>query len=67
MGLKPENNIIKEIAEYFGVDFLGMTGTDESMTIILKDKEIIISDFKTKSVDKIIKEIIEVISNEKNN
>lgn len=57
MGLIPENNIIKEIAKYFGDDLLGMTGTDESMTIALKNKEITINNIKIKSIDEIIQEI----------
>lgn len=65
MGLIAENNVVKEIAEYFGDEFLGMTGTDDSMTIALRDKEIIIKDLKKKSVDQIIKEIVEVKNNEK--
>lgn len=67
MGLKPENDIIKEIAEYFSGDFLGMTGTDESMTIALKDKKITINNIKNKSSKEIIEEIVEVKTNEKNN
>ena len=65
MGLIAENNIIKEIAEYFGDEFLGMTGNDDSMIIALKNKEITIKDFKTKTIGEIIKEIMEVKNNEK--
>lgn len=57
MGLTIENNIIKIIAEHYGDSFLGMTGTDESMTIKLKDKELIIKNINLKSLEEIIKEI----------
>lgn len=57
MGLIPENSIVKAIIEYFGDDFRGMTGTDDSITIALKYKEITINNIKIKSIDEIIEEI----------
>lgn len=57
MGLITENNIIKPIAEHYGDNFLGMTGTNESMKIKLKDKEIIIKNINSKSLEEVIKEI----------
>lgn len=45
------------ISEKLGSKLLGMTGTDKSMTFVLEDKQVIIENYGSKSVDEIIKEI----------
>ena len=52
-----EKDKMKKISELLGEELLGMTGTSQSMTFILKNKQVIVEDYGSKSVDEIIKEI----------
>lgn len=52
-----EKEKINKIAEYLGEKFQGMTGTEENMTIVLKDKEVIVNDYGKKTIEEIIEEI----------
>lgn len=45
------------ISEKLGSKLLGMTGTDKAMTFVLEDKQIVVENYGSKSVDEIIEEI----------
>ena len=45
------------ISEKLGSKLLGMTGTDKAMTFVLEDKQVVIENYGSKSVDEIIEEI----------
>lgn len=45
------------ISEKLGSKLLGMTGTDKVMTFVLEDKQVVVENYGSKSVDEIIKEI----------
>ena len=53
---------MKRISELLGEKLLGMTGTDEAMTFILKDKQVIVENYANKTAEEIIKEIKIVIN-----
>ena len=57
-----EKEKMKKILELLGEKHLGMTGTNKSMTFILNDKQVIVEDYGSKSVDEIVKEIKIVIN-----
>lgn len=52
-----EKEKMKKIVEYLGEKFQGMTGTEESMTIVLKEREVIVKDYGKKTIEEIIEEI----------
>lgn len=45
------------ISEKLSSKLLGMTGTDKAMTFVLEDKQVVIENYGSKSVDEIIEEI----------
>ena len=45
------------ISEKLGSKLLGMTGTDKYMTFVLEDKQVVVENYGSKSVDEIIEEI----------
>ena len=57
-----EKDKMKRISELLGEELLGMTGTSQSMTFILKDKQVIVEDYANKTIEEIIKEIKIVIN-----
>lgn len=48
---------MKRISELLGEKLLGMTGTDKSMTFILKDKQVIVENYANKTAEEIVEEI----------
>ena len=52
-----EKDKMKRISEYFGEQMKGMSGTNKSMTFVFDNKEIVIENYGSKSVEEIIKEI----------
>lgn len=45
------------ISEKLGSKLLGTTGTDKAMTFVLEDKQVVVENYGSKSVDEIIEEI----------
>ena len=52
-----EKDKMETISEYFGEKFKGRSGTEESMTIVLKEREVIVKDYGKKTIEEIIEEI----------
>ena len=52
-----EKEKMKKISELLGEKLLGMTGTDEAMTFILKDKQVIVENYANKTAEEIVEEI----------
>ena len=48
---------MKKISELLGEKLLVMTGTDEAMTFILKDKQVIVENYANKTAEEIVEEI----------
>lgn len=57
-----EKDKMKRISELLGEELLGMTGTNQSMTFILKDKQVIVEDYANKTIEEIIEEIKIIIN-----
>ena len=45
------------ISEKLGFKLLGMTGTDKAMAFVLEDKQVVVENYGSKSVEEIIEEI----------
>lgn len=52
-----EKDKIKRISELLGEELLGMTGTSQSMTFFLKDKQVTVEDYANKTAEEIVEEI----------
>jgi hypothetical protein len=52
-----EKEKMKRISELLGEELLGMTGTSQSMTFVLKDKQVIVEDYANKTAEEIVEEI----------
>ena len=59
-----EKDKMKRISDLLGEELLGMTGTNQSMTFTLKDKQAIIDDYANKTAEEIVEEIKRVIIDE---
>ena len=59
-----EKDKMERISDLLGEELLGMTGTSQSMTFTLKDKQAIIDDYANKTAEEIVEEIKRVIIDE---